>query len=57
MITNDYSSELIASNELVIPQRGYQKLSVKQSKTKHVLFALFVVAMLVFAGIFLNSLV
>jgi len=57
MITNEYSSEMIVPEELIIPSGGYHKLYAKQSKTKHVLFALFVVALLVFAGIFLNSLV
>lgn len=57
MITNDYSQEAIVSNELVIPRRDYHKIYVKQSKIKHVLFAFFVVALLVAAGIFLNSVV
>jgi len=56
MITNDYSSEMIVPDELVIPQRSYHKIYVKQSKIKHVFFALFVVALLVAAGIFLNTL-
>ena len=54
MIVNDYSQEAVVSNDLVIPQRDYHKY-VKQSKIKHVLFALFTVALLVVAGIFLNS--
>jgi hypothetical protein len=57
MITNEYSQEAVVSNELVIPQKDYHKLYVKQSKIKHVLFALFMVALLVAAGIFLNSVV
>jgi hypothetical protein len=55
MITNDYSQDLVAPDELMIPRRGYHKLYVKQSKIKHVLFALFIVAMLIAASILLNS--
>ena len=57
MITNEYSPDLAVSDELVIPQRDYHKVYIKQSKIKHVLFALVVVALLVVTGIFLNSFV
>jgi len=57
MITNDYTNEMIVSDDMVISQRGFHKIYVKQSKIKHVLFALFVVALLIFAGLYLNTLV
>jgi hypothetical protein len=55
MITNDYSSEVVVTDDLALPQRDYHKVYVKESKVKHVLFALFIVAMLIAASILLNS--
>ena len=57
MITNDYSQELIVPDELVIPRKDYHSLYAKQSKIKHVLFALFIVTLLVTVSIFLKTIV
>jgi len=56
-MTNDYSPELIVPDELVLPHEDYHRLYVKQSKIKHVLFALFIVALLVTVSIFLKTMV
>lgn len=55
-MTNEYSQNVISTDKFVLPRSSYHKLYVKRSKAKHVLFALFVVAILVFASIFLSSL-
>jgi len=59
MVPNEYTQELIAPDKFVLPRSDYHRLYVhrqyvKQSKTKHVIFALFVVAVLVAASIFLS---
>lgn len=55
MINQDYTPEAIAANDFAIPTRDYHKLYVKQSKFKHVLFALFIVGILIAVSIFLSS--
>jgi len=56
-MTNDYSQDLLVPDEMVLSKEDYHRLYVKQSKIKHVLFAFFIVAMLIAVSIFLKTLV